>query len=54
MFGFGILTGVVFLPLVGVAFLLTQRGDDPSVQANARWASLFTTIATRPIIIAKA
>jgi NADH-quinone oxidoreductase subunit M len=46
MFGFGILTGVVFLPLVGVAFLLTLRGDDPHVQANARWAALITTLAT--------
>jgi NADH-quinone oxidoreductase subunit M len=46
MFGFGILTGVVFLPLVGVAFLLTLRGDEPSAQSNARWASLITTLAT--------
>ena len=46
MFGFGILSGVVFLPLVGVAFLLALRGDDPHTQANARWASLITTIAT--------
>ena len=28
MFGFGILTGLTFLPLVGVAFLLTQKGED--------------------------
>ena len=28
MFGFGILSGLIFLPLVGAAFILTQRGDE--------------------------
>jgi NADH-quinone oxidoreductase subunit M len=46
MFGFGILSGVIFLPLVGVAFLLTLKGDDEHSKSNARWASLITTIAT--------
>ena len=46
MFGFGILTGLTFLPLVGVAFLLTQKGDDPSTLRNIRWATLLTTFAT--------
>jgi len=46
MFGFGILTGVTFLPLVGVAFLLTQKGDDEPTLRNIRWATLATTIAT--------
>jgi NADH-quinone oxidoreductase subunit M len=46
MFGFGILTGVTFLPLVGVAFLLTQRGDDEASLRNIRWATLATTLAT--------
>ncbi len=46
MFGFGILTGVTFLPLVGVAFLLTQKGDDEASLRNIRWATLATTIAT--------
>jgi len=46
MFGFGILTGLVFLPLVGAAFLLCLRGDDEATLNNARWAALITTIAT--------
>jgi len=46
MFGFGILSGVTFLPLVGVAFLLTQKGDDDASLRNIRWATLATTIAT--------
>jgi len=46
MFGFGILSGVTFLPLVGVAFLLTQKGDDEASLRNIRWATLATTVAT--------
>ncbi|MEF3366925.1 NADH-quinone oxidoreductase subunit M [Methylocystis sp. 9N] len=46
MFGFGILTGVTFLPLVGVAFLLTQKGDNEASLRNIRWATLATTLAT--------
>ncbi|MGD9542332.1 MAG: NuoM family protein, partial [Methylocystis sp.] len=46
MFGFGILSGVVFLPLVGVAFLLTQKGDNEASLRNIRWATLATTLAT--------
>ena len=46
MFGFGILTGLVFLPLVGVAFILTLRGDDEATKNNVRWATLATTIVT--------
>jgi NADH-quinone oxidoreductase subunit M len=46
MFGFGILSGITFLPLVGVAFLLTQKGDDEASLKNIRWATLATTIAT--------
>ncbi|MBI1981753.1 MAG: NADH-quinone oxidoreductase subunit M [Methylocystis sp.] len=46
MFGFGILSGVIFLPFVGVAFLLTQKGDDEASLRNIRWATLATTIAT--------
>jgi len=45
MFGFGILSGLTFLPLVGAAFILTQRGDDEATLRNVRWAALFTTIA---------
>ena len=47
MFGFGILTGLIVLPLVGVAFhsrSARRRRGDP--EQNARWASLITTIVT--------
>ncbi len=44
MFGFGILSGIVFLPLVGVAFILTLRGDDEASLRNARWAALIATL----------
>jgi len=46
MFGFGILTGLLVLPLVGAAFILAQRGDEASVDSNARYAALFFTIGT--------
>jgi NADH-quinone oxidoreductase subunit M len=46
MFGFGILTGLLVLPLVGAAFILAQRGDEASVNSNARWAALFFTTGT--------
>ncbi len=35
-----------FLPLVGIAFILTLRGDDEAAKANARWAALATTLIT--------
>jgi NADH-quinone oxidoreductase subunit M len=44
MFGFGILTGLVVLPLVGVLFILLLRGDDEATRENARWAALITTV----------
>ena len=46
MFGFGILSGLLIVPLVGAAFILTLRGDDASVRSNACWTALITTIAT--------
>ncbi len=46
MFGFGILTGLIVLPLVGAAFIALLRGDDEATNENARWASLITTIIT--------
>ncbi|MBX9908624.1 MAG: NADH-quinone oxidoreductase subunit M [Beijerinckiaceae bacterium] len=46
MFGFGILTGLLVLPLVGAAFILAQRGDDASVDSNARYAALAATVVT--------
>ncbi len=44
MFGFGVLTCLVFLPLVGAAFILVLRGDDEAALNNARWAALATTV----------
>ncbi len=44
MFGFGILSGLVFLPLVGVAFIVALRGNDEASVNNARWAALITTL----------
>lgn len=46
MFGFGILTGLLVLPLVGAAFIMAQRGDEASVNSNARYAALAATLAT--------
>ncbi len=46
MFGFGILSGLIFLPLVGAAFILALRGDDEATRNNARWAALITTLVT--------
>jgi NADH-quinone oxidoreductase subunit M len=44
MFGFGILTCLVFLPLVGAAFILALRGNDEATLNNARYAALGTTV----------
>jgi len=46
MFGFGILSGLLILPLVGAAFILTLRGDSDAARSNARWAALAATLAT--------
>ena len=46
MFGFGILTGLLVVPLAGAAFILVQRGEEASVASNARWAALITTVLT--------
>ena len=46
MFGFGILSGLIVLPLIGAAFILILRGDDEATRRNARWAALTTTIIT--------
>lgn len=44
MFGFGILTGLTFLPLVGAAFILTLKGESEATLRNAKWSALLTTI----------
>jgi NADH-quinone oxidoreductase subunit M len=46
MFGFGILSGLLILPLVGAAFILCLRGDSEAVRSNVRWAALATTVIT--------
>ena len=43
MFGFGILSALIFLPIVGVLFILLQRDDAAGIR-NTRWAALWTTI----------
>ncbi|MCB5175987.1 NADH-quinone oxidoreductase subunit M [Microvirga lenta] len=46
MLGFGILSGLLILPLVGAAFILLLRGDSEAARSNARWAALATTVVT--------
>ena len=46
MLGFGILTGLLIVPLVGAAFILTLRGDQAAVESNARYLALGATVAT--------
>jgi NADH-quinone oxidoreductase subunit M len=46
MFGLGLLSGLLIVPLVGAAFILSLRGDSEAVRSNARWAALIATIAT--------
>jgi NADH-quinone oxidoreductase subunit M len=46
MLGFGILSGLLVLPLVGAAFILTLQGESDAARSNARWAALATTVAT--------
>ena len=42
--GFPVLSLVTWLPLVGVAFIMTVRGDEATVASNARWAALWTSL----------
>jgi NADH-quinone oxidoreductase subunit M len=44
MFGFGLLSCIVFLPIVGVGFILALRGTDEATLENARRAALGTTV----------
>ena len=46
MFGFGILTGLVVIPILGALFILVLRGDDEAARRNARWAALIATLVT--------
>ena len=44
MFGFGILSGLIALPLIGAGFILLQRREDEATLRNVRWAALLTTL----------
>ncbi len=44
MFGFGILSCLVFLPLAGAGFIIALRGNDKATLDNARYAALGTTL----------
>src|SRR3546814_4268739 len=46
MESFPVLSLTTFLPLVGVLFILTVRGNEDTVARNARWAALWTSVAT--------
>jgi NADH-quinone oxidoreductase subunit M len=39
-----LLTLVIFLPLVGVLFILVLRGEEAAVARNARWIALWTSL----------
>jgi NADH-quinone oxidoreductase subunit M len=43
MFGFGILSGLVFLPLLGAALVLMQREGEAGDRMS-RWIALWTTL----------
>jgi NADH-quinone oxidoreductase subunit M len=42
--GFPVLSLITFLPLLGVGFLITLRGEAESVARNARWTALWTSL----------
>ena len=46
MTGFGILSAITFLPLVGVIILMFHRGDDAATKRSIRHVALWTTFAT--------
>ena len=46
MFGFGILSGLIVIPLIGVLFILVLQGDDEATLENARWAALIASAVT--------
>jgi NADH-quinone oxidoreductase subunit M len=46
MFGFGILSGLLVLPLIGAAAILVLRGEDQATVNNLRWIALWTTLIT--------
>ena len=46
MFGFGILSLLLILPLVGAAFIILLLKQDEAGERNARWVALWTTLLT--------
>ncbi|MDE2018247.1 MAG: NADH-quinone oxidoreductase subunit M, partial [Hyphomicrobiales bacterium] len=46
MAGFGVLTGLLVLPLVGAALILALRGEDADTLRNAKWIALVASLAT--------
>ncbi len=42
--GFPLLSLLTWLPLVGAAVILSVRGDEAAVAANARWTALWTSL----------
>jgi NADH-quinone oxidoreductase subunit M len=46
MSGFGILSGILALPLIGALFILLLPGDSDATKRNARWIALFATLIT--------
>jgi NADH-quinone oxidoreductase subunit M len=47
----GILSLVIFLPLVGVALILPLRGKDEDVARNAHWIALYVSLADLALAI---
>ena len=45
MFGFGLLSGLTILPLIGAAIVLTL-GNDETGARNARWTAMWATLIT--------
>jgi NADH-quinone oxidoreductase subunit M len=52
MFGFGILTGLLVLPVVGALFIAAMRGEDAATLNNVRWIALWTTVFTFVLSVA--
>ncbi len=42
--GFPLLSLITWLPMVGVAVILSIRGDEKTVASNARWTALWTSL----------
>ena len=44
--GFPLLSLITFLPLAGALVIMTLRGEEAAVAANARWTALWTSLIT--------